>query len=540
MKKIKKITAILLILTIIFNVKIFGNTEINYSSTIATVIDILDTDAIKVNLPETNDIAYVKIKGIKGNGYNEGYKYLVNTILGEKVVLVKSNSPYFDGKWNYMTVIYSGMNIGTELVANGYAVIDNTNEKTTSNTVLYANQDLAKAYSLGVWKYTDKNYSTITGGNKNPYYTKEKVNINTASLYHLKTLLRNVSNEVANSIIAYRNQNPFTKIEEIKFVNNFTKNMYIANKDIMTVSTNINNATEYELSTVGFNATQIEKILEKRAQREYKNTYELVPEIISNVDYNKIKYFINTIDTREINYIYPSFIANIGGSAKTYLQKVISNTKIIDEIIQNRKNGYTYKTLMELSKFKVNSLSELEINYLEDNLKTHTNLNSSNKEELIYLFGDTVGKKIYANKFNQKEDLKKYINNYDNYKDIVYVEKNTEEYININTATKQELEEIGLTSLEATQIISKRPFATSQDLPFNISKVNEKVSLYTNINKATIKELKSLGFNETIINGIKNYILDQPFGSKQEIKEYFTEKGYIGSYNKAEKYIVIR
>lgn len=545
MFKIKKLISILLIivLTFCFQLNIYAsNTQIKDSTIYAKVIQIIDTNAIKVSINE-NEIAYVKLKGIKGNGFDKGVEYLNNTILGEQVMLILDGYSQFDGKWNYMQVYYNGLNISNELVLNGYAIIDNTQFQGSNYNTLLKNQTIASGYQLGMWENEAPDYSSITGGNNSkPQYTKNKVNINTASLNQLKTLLKNIPSEVCENIIYYRERNPFTTIQEIKFVKGFTKEMYNQNKDFLAVSTNVNTANPYELETLGLTNGQIDTLLDIRADKEIKNTSDLIPKVFTYSQHQKLKPFISTSNVNEIDYIISSSIANINGSDASYLQKIGLTYQEANEIIKNRTNGYTYKTLMELGEFKNNYLSETSLHKYEDNLSLLTNLNSSFEEELIYLFGYSTGKKVYNASFSNKEQLKNYVSDseYQKYKDAVYVNNKEEDYINVNTATKTQMQEKGLTSEEISKIVNSRPILNANDFTFNISRINSKISLYTNINKATRNELYSLGLDYSTIDKIINYRNEQPFGSKTEIKEFFQQNNISNIYSKIEKYLVVR
>ncbi|MDE6357410.1 MAG: helix-hairpin-helix domain-containing protein, partial [Eubacteriales bacterium] len=473
------------------------NTEITSSSTSATVLQIIDTDAIKVSLDGSNQVAFVKLRGIKGNAFNPGFEYLTNTLLGEKVMLIKDGYIPFNGKWNYMNVFYNGININNELVANGYAMVDKTQNQGSYYQTLINSQNIANSYGLGIWQEQSPNYSSITGNTTNSYYTKDKVNINTASLSQLKTLLKGVSNQVAENIIYYRERNPFTTIQEIKFVKGFTKEMYTQNKNVMSVSTNINTANEYELVTLGLSGSEINALIELRNKKEFSQTSDILS-VISNTKYNKLKPFISMSNQTEISYTISSSIANINVSNKSYIEKAGVSSIYANEIVANRKNGYTYKTLMEIGKFKSNAMKEIDLHKYEDNLSLVTNLNSSNEEELVYLFNSTtLGKNIYKQSFKNKEELRKFISEseYQKLKDAVYVNKIENDYININTATKAQMENVGFSSSDASRLINARPMVTSNDIPFNISSLNSKVSLYTNINKASRNELYSLGLD---------------------------------------------
>lgn len=543
MIKFRRIISSLLIISILISVSVFGkNTEIKHSSISAKVLEVLDTDALKVSLDITNEIAYIKLKGIKGNGYTAGYNYLTNLLMGEKITILKESKSYFDGKWNYVNVIFNGKNINNDLVSKGYAIVDKSQIRGSYYDQLIESQNIAYSYNMGLWESQSSYYSSISNSINPNYYTKNRVNINTASLSQLKTFLKNIPDNVAENIINYREKNPFNTIKEIKFVKGFTKELFQKNKNIMSVATNINTANEYELVTLDFSSKEIDFLMELRNKAKIKDTKEIVNKVISSNKYSKIQYFISTYDTDEIYHTVSSSVANINVSEKSYLQQAGLSYQEADEIINNRKNGYTYKTLEELLKFENTYISEEDINKFEDNLTIATNINTPNKEELISLLGSYDADKVFNKKLKDKEELTKYISSskYEKIKNVVYIDNFRQDYININTASKDELLNLGFPESDVSKIIEKRPILNSNNLPMDISKLNEKISLYTNINTASINELSSLGLDNIIINNIISYRLEQPFGSKEEIKIFFAQNNSQDIYSQIEKYIVAR
>lgn len=548
MLKLSKYSILIAILiSIFFSINIFasGYTKISTNSTYATVTGVIDGDSIKVKL-NNGETAYVKLAGITSNGYDDAYLYLTQKILGATVFLLKDDTSYSD-KWNYMLVYYKGTNLNQDLVERGYAVIDNTQSKTSINNSLVSAQSNATAYGNGVWAYNSSTASTITGQTSTTLYSSNKVNINTATQSQLKTYLNNITDTLAASIIEYREKNPFSNISELKFVEGITRDIYNQNRNIITVSTNINTASDLELKTLReLTDSEINDIIEYRANNKFTKV-ETLKNFISYSKYSKIEPYISIDNQTEIYNTYNSYVANINGATTTYLAYTGLTSNNASKIVSFRTNGYTYKTLGELLHLPNITLTEKTLNYLEDNLQVMTNLNTENKDDLNSIFSSTLASKIYSQNISASatsSDLKEFLGStvYDKVKDYIYVDINSNEYINLNTATQEQLTDLGFTYTQAKQIINARPITDASLLPFDISDFNTKVSLYTNINTASYKELVSLnnGITTSVISNIQNYVKDQPFGSLNEFKEYLTSIGESQLYNSIKDFIVVR
>ena len=115
--------------------------------------------------------------------------------------------------------------------------------------------------------------------------------------------------------------------------------------------------------------------------------------------------------------------------------------------------------------------------------------------------------------------------------------------ININTASIDQLKEIGLSSSQANAIRANQGrMCTYHDLPVDLREFDDKITLYTNINTANRLELESLstGLSQIIINDIITYRSHQPFGSYDELLRFFDSKGLLSVYYGFSDFIVIR
>jgi hypothetical protein len=203
------------------------------------------------------------------------------------------------------------------------------------------------------------------------------------------------------------------------------------------------------------------------------------------------------------------------------------------------------KNLMEIAKIPGISLDEEKLNGFEDNLHTMTNINNCKDSELRSILAVGDAEQLKKERFiNSVEKVETIIgaSKYENIKDMIYTGSLITDYTNINTATQEQLEKVGFTSLEAKDILAKSSIKTAKDLPVDVKNENGKITLYTNINRASENELRTLnnGMTENIINDIITYRTEQPFGDMEEVKKFFADENAEMIYNNIRDYIVVR
>ena len=356
-------------------------------------------------------------------------------------------------------------------------------------------------------------------------------------------MLKGIDDTVAKNIVAYRDANLFSNIQEIKFVDGFTKKMYDDNKIALTVSTNINKANEYELRTLGISNDEISKIITERNKKEFSSINNL-KDFVSRSLYYKIEKYISIDNRTSVDDDTSILKANVGLSERSYLSDVGVSYKIAKDIVSYREYGYTYKTLYELTRLGTANANITDINYLQDNLEIYTNINTASKKELISIFGSKNGTKIYDDKYTSIADLQKILskNEYEKMKANIYEKEIKPEYININTATKQELVDAGLSSAQVDTILRNRPITNPSQIHIDVTNVNDKISLYTNINTASEKELKSLNNNITseFIDKLIKRRKEEIFGSITEVEQFFKDNNAPLTFKQVKQFIVVR
>ncbi len=529
------------------------NVVINGSAS-ASVIRIIDGDAIEVKLTQNGDTALIKLIGVDAQGYDDAVNFLTNYLLGQTVVVSTDSSVTSPvGIWNNMYVTLNGENVNKVLIEKGYGVTNPSYITATQYNDYLTAQRIAKTGNIGIWENgvrengTTTNFGNITYTGKLAYKNKHVVNINTASADIIKEGLNNVTSGLANAIVSYREKNPFNTIEEIKFVQGFTKELFDSNKTLLAVCTNVNYADREELFSIGnITEDEVEDILDyRRKHSKITNISVLKDEkLLSDSRYSKYKDFLSTYDKQEIDATENDVVVNVNTANRAQLISAGLSSSMADKIIEHRKNGYTYKTIGELAKIPSIGMTEQQVNEFEDNLHTRTNINTASTTEMRSVFGDSTSKVIYKRNYLSSSDVAEYISDskYNEIKNAIYTSDEDGQYINLNTANTSQLTEYGFVASNIPKIVSATNMRSASDLPVNISENDKNASLCTNINKATVKELKSLnnGITDGIINEIISYREEQPFGTTDELQKFFVDRNYFGFYNAVKNYLVLR
>jgi len=519
-----------------------------------TVIRIIDGDAIEVQLSDTKEIARVKLIGVDTQGYNNARDYLVRKILGANVTLrTDANIVSPINYWNYAYVIYNGVNINSEIVSKGYGVFNNAQAGCEISSILSNDQRNAKGKGLEIWTYGVRANGSTSGlnlytGARTYSYTGEKsININTATAEQLRDKIVGVNSSIASAIVKYRSSNPFDDISEIKFVPGVSKSIFDDNKNIMSVCTNLQKASEDEIETLGgLDKDTVNKIVAYRKSSKFTRLADLKSEgILSAGKYSSLSEYMSLSDIDSVDVTAGNNVVNANRASVADLTGIGLKNEDASKIAGVRENGYTMKNLMEIAKIPGISLDEEKLNGFEDNLHTMTNINNCKDSELRSILAVGDAEQLKKERFiNSVEKVETIIgaSKYENIKDMIYTGSLITDYTNINTATQEQLEKVGFTSLEAKDILAKSSIKTAKDLPVDVKNENGKITLYTNINRASENELRTLnnGMTENIINDIITYRTEQPFGDMEEVKKFFADENAEMIYNNIRDYIVVR
>ena len=506
----------------------------------ARVVEIIDVNAIRVRTMEGD--ALVRLIGIHPNGSLEGRIFLAGEIMGNIVMLQRDlNIPDTD-RWNNMYVVLGNRLINSELILSGYGRINEAHSAAQHFSQIQQGNNIARDAGLGLWA-SDMDPYTITR-------LGERLNINTATAHQFMHYL-GATEAQANSILNFRTQTVFQHVTDIKFVPGITWSFFSTNRHRMTVSTNMNTANVYEISTLlDITQAQAQNIVNSRNQAAITDLQQLFSrgllganQLASNLPFISV----NTIET--IQFANPNFRANINLATHTQLLRAGASPIAASNIISHRTMGSMRNTLHNLGDLiNLPGLNFDQINALADNLRTHTNINTAPRSEIETLFGaenvpglvDAIMRQRDFNDINQLADIIGEAR-FARIQPFVYVTREIPALTNINTASEAQLIELGFSENQAWQIRHRRP-PLNQILQWMDQEMFDNSTMFTNINTAPAAELLTLNerMNEDIISRINFYRNDQPFGSIEEVEEFFISINQWEMFLQFSPFIIVR
>lgn len=556
---LSKITA--LVLCIVFVISFFDTKEIfayNYGTikenTFVTVTKVFDGESFEAKSTTSDTYYLVKMIGVNAKAYDDSFSYTNNRLMGKTVLLTLDRAVYSPvGRWNYCYVRENGEVVNTKMIAMGYGEADVNTSNDTIFTMYSQIEENAKADNIGMWGEKGVDGSSASGYD----YTDDTININTATQSQLMYKLYDVDSKLASEIITYRRYNPFNRISDIKFVPGMTKAIYDRNVDRMHVVTNINRAKEYEISTLSkISDSDADDIISYRDKKGRITIQNLIDDkIITDAQYTANKEFITDDDITIINFANPNNAANINTSTETFLVSAGLSSSDIKGILRIQDTGFTIKTIGELQYSDEVKFSDSGLRKIMDNIKVFTDINYSLESEMRSLFGngftgrnEDVKDIIAGRNYTSIDQISKYLPNekYQAVKPYIYVGNYKTNYININTATLEQMLKAGIDSETAKAIINKRKNAIINDysdLP-NASKLksfDNVFCLYTNVNNTSVLELMSLSskINSQFAQSIIDYSTNQPFGSLDEFYSFLKQNNKTDVYDEVKDFIVL-
>jgi DNA uptake protein ComE-like DNA-binding protein len=511
------------------------------------IIEVIDGASIVVQLAKSNDVARVKLIGVEERADNLAFSYLNNTYLGKTVSLqFDPNIPSpQDFYWNVMYVYQGATLINRDLLGKGFAKVNERHRYASMYTNFLEDEGNSQTYQIGVWDDGKALYPYAVGG----------VNINTASAVQMRGLLSlsDVDNKVIENILEFRASHPFRQVSDLKFVEGVTRELYNRVRNSVTVSTNIQTATERYLITLkNITEQDVAKILNYRAHTKFTDVAELLTkDLISKATYEFNFPFIDVTDRPSIPYSMPDLCANINTATAAQLRAVGIPAHQAGLIAAYRENtDYSYKTLGELLLLPDMNWTEGDLNKYADNLTVLTDVNTARYSELLSLFPDDAPGEadnlLRARPFMSSANAQHVISaaSYNRIRNFIYASADTPpKYVNVNTATLDVLKGVGLTPATADAIYRQRGrLYFGRQLPGDYKAFDTHLSLFTNINTATYEELESLSpeLSLGMVASIVAYRDDQPFGNLEEVRAFFEKIDFTNLYNSISKYIVVR
>jgi len=541
MKKTALMLAVIMLFTAIMPMQTHAATLITLpSNTTARVIEIIDVNAIRVRTSEGD--ALVRLIGIHPRGSLEARNFLAREIMGNYVTLQRDlNIPDTD-RWNNMYVVFGNRLINSELILTGYGRLNEAHSAAQHFNQIQQGHVIARDAGLGVWAADLDPYNITRLG--------ERLNINTATAHQFMHYFGATEAQAA-SILNFRTQAVFQHINDIKFVPGITWGFFATNRHRMTVSTNMNTANVYEISTLlDITQAQAQAIVNSRNHTAITDLQQLFArglmganQLTSNLPFISV----NTVEA--IQFANPNFRANINLATHPQMLRAGTSAIAASNIINQRTMGNMRNTLHNLGDvLGLPGLNFDQINALADNLRTHTNINTAPRSEIETLFGaenvpglvDAIIRQRDFSDINQLIDIVGE-ERFARMEPFIYVTREIPALTNINTASEAQLIELGFSANEAWQIRHRRP-PLNQILGWMNQEMLDNSTQRTNINTAPAGELLTLSerMNEDIITRIVHYRNNQPFGSIEEVEEFFVSINQWEMFLQFRAFIIVR
>lgn len=474
-----------------------------YRNTKARVLQVIDGDALKVELSNSQETALIRLAGIDTQGNNEAFDYMAGALLGREIDIQLDgawNGALLDGRWTPAYVYGGNVFYNRTLLQRGYARVDSAYAQYTHYNTFINDERGARSRKAGLWAsgnllygYTSYSY---TGGTR--------VNLNTATASQIQNEFDGITSSETRAIVSYRENSPFRNQREIKFSGAFTRDEFEEYAGRMVVCTNLNTASTEELRQLtGITASEAREIVNFRNKTAFSDPYQLYSEdLITREKYNKIEPYVSVYDTDWVEHAIPDKTADLNRDTAETIHTAGSDSGMTlakaRQIADGRGNGYTLKWLGEIKKVSGTSLSDDQLNGLSDNLLT-----------------------------DQAHDM-----------------LSVPAFVNLNTASINALLEAGFDSSQASVIrrAQSRRMRTGRDIPINLGSLDAVSTLYTNINATTTVELMSLSESMTpyFASVLADAATRQPFGTSSELSDFFDYYEESALYNEIREYIILR
>lgn len=475
-----------------------------FENTQAVVLQVIDGEAFSVQPVGTNQEVLVRLAGISTQGSREAREFMSNAVLGRTVDIIlsfdDSSNPRYSDRWVPVYLAYEGVVYNRSLVQRGLAVVDTNYAGQWLYESLLSDVNRAQGATLGMWVDDGFNYQPIIRGQRQDESEWDvRVNINTATVQQLNRYLYNLSLGRGRAIENHRSNGQFRSVDEVKFTGVFSRESYDYFKNRMVVSTNINTASEEELmQLIGVNQSDARNIIRFRQRTPFHTVSQLRDErLITERAFEQNRPFIAVYDVDVLESA--RLTVDVNTATAEELRKAGLNAAQANAVIGNRTNGYTLKSVGELQSMTGVRVTDRQLNEIAHTIRV----------------GNIEG----------------------------WHQANGRSLVNINTASGSELRGIGFSEEQVSLVIDRvRRMNSARDIPFDVSMFDRDITLFTNINTASERELLSLSprMSGTFANMLSFEASNQPFGTWDELENFFRANGQLSLYNEIEVFLVLR
>ncbi len=496
-----------------------GNTSVDMGK----VVEIIDGEMVRIffyrRSVDPPVMETVRIVGIDSEASTEAFEYATNRLLG-KTVYVLVDDTYDDGSGATFAHIFVSYDrtYSEELLALGYAVVDEVYSGCDFYSDMVAAEYGAKIYEIGRWA------TSLS-------VTSDRININTASESLLTSTL-DVTSAQVDSIVAYREQNVFNDIFEIMATDyDLDAEWFEENSHLLSVITNVNKASYLELRSLVPTTSGADMLVDELLYYLKFNevtALDELEEIDAFAGYLPAVEDYLTLDDTKVLTEADKDMVNVNTVNLEDFKQVTglatSDYKALDGL---RDDGeYTITTLAELRK-RGELFNKANAYIYTDTLVTMSDMNEAGEFELASLFGLTELSE--SERFDIAEDLMEARPFFDlNEVKVVtgsYLFEMIRPYIYVYESDIAE---------------RYNPYTTDEEDVDDLDEAYQgQYTVMTNVNTATERMLLDLNddITESLVEDILEYRGKHPFRDNNDLYTLFKEHGKLTLYNSIAYYL---
>jgi competence ComEA-like helix-hairpin-helix protein len=492
MRKISFLLTALLMLTAVMPTRVAANDYVRLTrDTTALVVRVIDGDALLVRV--SNSEALVRLAGVDAMGRDDALEYMNGALLGRVVELTLDPlSSRWPGRWTPVYLTYNRVQYNRALVMRGLARADASYAGYSLYLTLAADESWARARRFGMWA-VDAPYTPAASPTPAP--AGERVNINTATSARITRLFSGIEYGAAGgAVVRLRAERPYQSVDDLKYAGVLTREEFEDFRELLTVCTNINTAVQAELEQLdGVGSAAARAIIQSRERAGgFLDAYELVTRgLLTESVYERNKNYISVYDVYRITAAVPDVVADLNTADIAALTEAGLTARQAEAVAAARGNGYTAKSMGELQKISGVSLTDRRLYDLSDNIR---------------VFAPYTG------------------------------------YVNLNTAPRETLAQLGLDERRIAQIRSRQGrMYGGADIPFDVSTLDSYVTLYTNVNGASWDEWMGLSPDMGVAFAaiLEEEARRQPFGTWAELRAFFDYYSQGELYTRISRFLTL-
>lgn len=558
----KRFIAIVLVLVFSLSISTTISAKSNdYRLVVGEVMEVIDSELFHVYLYEEDETERLRLIGIDTHASAEAFAH-VKAFVNQTPVLFRiqldSSGDYVrdENDFAYAEILnMSSISLNNELLAMGLADLNEDHKELNNYSQFVETYAFAIDHSIGI--HGD-------GTLVNPY--AKKININTASSMEIDELLRDLDTDLGMKIATYAKYNKINYMDELKYIDPIITNEWIdKNKSRITLVTHINTAESYELASL-FGSSKDDDIAEEIINYRLEEPFTDIDQInkiegVTDKMYEGVEPFISL--RYEMHYNDEDIhVVNINTASVAQLEGLEYMTESMAKNIVKYRDDDQYSYKSEEAVLKIPSAMGMsDFNKHEDSFVISTDINNADDYELKSLFGsssiNSTTTKSYVSEIEENRpysdisDIKDFIPShiYSDIEPYIYVDEpeNTPK-LNLNLATESQLKSyLDLSSEDAEKITKFTKYYTINyydevDKKIDLSEVDEYITLYTNINTASYDELKMLhdDMSNKITDKLIEYREDTPFANLNELESFFKDINHYNIYKDVKNFIVFR